>query len=156
MTGQLNAGCSMDDGMKQTSGYLGLKRVSAIGFGIVVVWISLSGGYMLLRLGNALGWAAIAFGALLLAAPLTGFFRNYWNVGASSSVLPAVVLLASVALIMLYGSIARIYITDPFLNYNDMNSLAALIFGVATGLSVLALLANVVALVTDRRATFNP
>lgn len=142
--------------MKQTSGYLGLKRVSAIGFGIVVVWISLSGGYMLLRLGNALGWAAIAFGALLLAAPLTGFFRNYWNVGASSSVLPAVVLLASVALIMLYGSIARIYITDPFLNYNDMNSLAALIFGVATGLSVLALLANVVALVTDRRATFNP
>ena len=134
------------------SGGLGLKRTAAVGFGIVTVWMSLGGGFMLLRSGDVFGWVALVFGVLLLIAPLSGAFRRYWNSEAPSRAFPILVLTANLSLLLLYGAIARSYLSDPFLTYNDLDTLAAVVFGTAAVLTFLALAANAVALVLDRRS----
>lgn len=134
------------------TGSLRLKRTSTISIGIVMVWICLGGGYLLLRTGDDLGWAAIAFALVLLVVPFTGFFRRYWSTEVLARAFPAVILVANVGLVVLYGSFSWAYLQDPFLTYNDFDTLAAVVFGAAAVLSILALLANTVALLMDRRS----
>jgi len=131
---------------------LGLKRTAAVSLGIVMVWISLGGGFMLVRSGDAFGWVALVFGVLLLIAPLSSAFRRYWNSEAPSRAFPVLVLTANLSLLVLYGAIARSYLSDPFLTYNDLDTLAAAVFGTAAVLTLLALAANAIALVLDRRS----
>ncbi len=133
-------------------GNLQLKRTSAAGFGIVMIWISLGGGFMLLRSGDSFGWVALVFGVLLLFVPLSGFFRRYWNTEIPARAFPTMILAANLALLVLYGAIARTYLSDPFLTYNDLDTLAAIIFGTATILTLLAFVANVIALALGRRS----
>jgi hypothetical protein len=142
----------MSSVLQDSAGNLRLKRTFAASIGFVMVWMSLAGGCTLLRAGDILGWVALVFGLMLLGLPFTGFFRRYWNTEVSTRALPAMILIANAALIFLYGWIAWIYLSDPFLTYNDLNTLAAVVFGVAAALSFLALVVNVIALRLDRRA----
>jgi hypothetical protein len=133
-------------------GFLRLKRTSAISIGIVMIWMCLGGGYMLLRAGDVLGWVAIVLGLALLSLPFAGFFRRYWNTEVSARVFPALILISNAALVVLYVSITWVYLRDQFLTYNDLNTLAAVVFGAAAVLSVLAFVVNTIALLTGRRS----
>jgi len=134
------------------AGSLRLKRTSTISIGIVMVWMCLGGGFLFLRTGDVFGWVAIAFGLILLVMPFTDFFRRYWNTEVLARAFPAVVLIANTGLVGLYGSFTWAYLQDPFLTYNDFDTLAAVVFGAAAVLSVLAVAANTIALLVDRRS----
>lgn len=134
------------------AGSLRLKRTSTISIGIVMVWMCLGGGYLLLSSGDFFGWVAVAFGLILLVLPFTSIFRRYWSTEILARAFPAVILIANAGLAVLYGSFAWAYLQDPFLTYNDFDTLAAVVFGAAAVLSALALLANMIALLTDRRS----
>ena len=133
-------------------GGMRLKRTSAISIGVVMVWMCFGGGYMLLRIGDLFGWVAIAMGLVLLTSPLIPGFRWYWSTEDTARAFPAIMLIANIVLLMLSGTIAWLYLRDPFLTYNDLNTLAAVVFGVAAALSILALVVNVIALQADRRS----
>ena len=132
--------------------FLHLKRTSAISIGVVMVWMCLAGGYILARAGEVFGWIAIIFGLMLLALPFTAVFRRYWNTDVSARPVPAMILVANAVLVVLYGGFAWAYLQDPFLTYNDANTMAAVVFGASAVISLLALAANIVALLMDRRS----
>jgi len=69
----------MEAMLKTGEGILRLKRSSAIGIGIEMVWMCLAGGYMLAKAGEVFGWIAIIFGLILLASPFTAMFRRCWS-----------------------------------------------------------------------------
>jgi hypothetical protein len=128
------------------------KRTSAISIGVVMVWMCLAGGYLLLRSGDLFGWVALAMGLVLLSSPLIPGFRWYWSTEDTAPAFPAIMLIANSALLILSGIIAGVYLRDPFLTYNDLDTLAAVVFSVAAALSILALAVNVIALQADRRS----
>jgi len=132
-------------------GFLRLKRTSAASIGIVMIWMCLGGGYILLRTGDVLGWVALGFALVLVISPFTGSVQRYWHTDVSAPAFPMMILVANTTLAALNGGIAWTYWRDPFLTYNDLNTLAAVVFGVAAILSFLALAANVIALEMDRR-----
>jgi len=128
-----------------------LKRASSISNMIIMVWMCLAGGYTLLRIGEVTGWAALAIGLALLGSPYIPFFRWYWRSEGTPRAYPAIILIANTAMIVLTGFIALVYLRDPFLTYNAMDTLTAVVFVVATVLSLFALAVNVVALTLDLR-----
>ena len=130
--------------------HLKIKRVSTVGFIAVLVWFSIVGGVMLLLSDDALGWIALALGVGLLLIPLFPPFRVYWGTGNPARVFPVIVFAANLFLVTLYGSVLLAYLSDPFVFYNDQNTFAVFLWAGATVLSVIALLANVVALIIDR------
>lgn len=127
------------------------NRVSAISMAAVMVWMCLAGGYVLLISGDTFGWVVIAFGLVLIFSPRIPWFRWYWKSDDRPPAYAVILIIGNVAMILLTGSIAWAYLQDPFLIYNDLDTLAAIVFGVAPGLSLLALVANIVALQLDRR-----
>ena len=131
--------------------YLNLKRVSTIGLLAVLVWFSLVGGVIMLLSKDTFGWVSLGIGIVLLLIPLSSPFRRYWGMGNSARVFPVIVFAANLGLIIMYGSVLLAYLSDPFVFYNDQNTIAVLLWAGATVLSVLAFLANVVALIMDRR-----
>ena len=133
--------------------YENLKRVSAVGFAIIVIWIGLFGGYVFIASGDPAGWLGIAVGLAILFAPLTRPFKRYWSLEITTRIFPAIVFIANLVLILIYGIIATIYLSDPFLSYNDTDSLMAVLFSISALLSSLVLISNFIAYLMDRRAT---
>ncbi len=131
--------------------HLKLKRVSTIGFIAVLAWFSIVGGVMLLLSDDALGWISLALGVGLLLIPLFPPFKVYWGTSNLARVFPVIVFAANLVLIILYGSVLLAYLSDPFVFYNDQSTFAVFLWAGATALSVIALLANIVALIIDRR-----
>lgn len=129
-----------------------LKRTVSIGEVVIFGWFGFLGGYMSLRDGDSFGWAALGVGVAMLVLPFTGIYRSHLNILASHRAFPIIVFLPNLLLILMFGSSASIYLRDPFLAYNDSNTLAAIVFGGATLLATAALVANVIAYISDLRS----
>jgi hypothetical protein len=129
-----------------------LKRTVAIGDAAIFGWLGFLGGYMSLKDGDSFGWFAIGVGVAILVLPFTAFFRTHLDSLASRRGFPAIVLLPNLLLIVMFGSTARLYLRDPFLTYNDADTLAAIVFGGAALLAGLSLVANAVAFYLDLRS----
>ena len=133
-------------------GYRRVKRTVAIEYATVFGWYGFLGGYMSLRSGDTFGWIAIAIGAAMAVLPFTGFFRARVNDLATRRGFGALVFLPNLFLVVMFGSIASMYLRDPYLTYNDSNTLAAIVFGGATVLAAASLVANGIALIMDIRS----
>jgi len=128
-----------------------LRIAVAVGDAAIFGWYGVFYGYISLREGDDFGWIAIGAGVGLLILPFTRFFQSHLNTLASLRAFPAVVLLPNVVLILMFGYLAALYLRDPFLRYNDMNTLTAVLFGGATLLATAALVVNAVAYFMDVR-----
>ena len=133
--------------------YINLKRISTIGFMVVLVWFSIGAGIMFLLSGDLIGWVSIAVGLFILAIPLTNSFRKYWGTGNSVKGFPLIVFAAASVLIFIYGNVFLSLLSDPFVFYNDQNAFSLYLWGGASILSLIALLADIGAYITDRRRT---
>ena len=133
-------------------GFPRLKRAVMLGDAAIFGWLGFLGGYMSLKQGDSFGWFAIAVGVAVLVLPFTAFLRNQLDSLASHGWFPALVILPNMALILMFGSIASSYLKDPFLAYNDLDTLAAFVFSGATTIAIAALIANGVALYLDLRS----
>ena len=131
--------------------YLKLKRVSTLGFVAVLVWLSIVSAIMFLVSGNLLGWLSLAIGIAILALPLTSQFRKYWSTANTARAFPIIIFAANIGLIIIYGNVFLALISDPFVFYNDQNTFAVFLWGGATILSIITILANVGAFILDRR-----
>lgn len=131
--------------------HLMLKRVSTIGFVVVLVWFSLLGGVMLILSGDSIGWLSIVIGVVILLIPLSSPFQAYWATGNAARAYPVIVFAANVGLIFIYGSVLLALLSDPYVFYSDQNTNAVIVWAGAAALSVLALLADIVTFVLDRR-----
>jgi len=132
--------------------YRHLKRTVAIGDAAIFGWFGILGGYMSLKGGDSFGWIAIGVGFAVLILPFTAFFRSHLNILASRRGFPTLVFLPNLFVILMFGSTASIYLKDPFLAYNDSDTLGAIVFGGAAMVAVAALIANVVAYFMDLRS----
>jgi len=132
--------------------YLRLKRVSTVGFSVALIWVGLLGGALLLSWDDSFGWLGLATGAILLLLPLTTPFRRYWNKGDSSRIYPLLILVANLAMILMYASITAVFLSDPFVFYNKQDKMTVILWGVASLLSLGALVANLIAYRLDRKA----
>jgi hypothetical protein len=132
--------------------YRRVRRTIAIEYAAVFAWLGFLGGYMSLRDGDPFGWFAIAVGIAMVVLPFTGFFRTRVNSLASRRGFAALVFLPSLFLVLMFGSTALMYLRDPFLTYNDANTLAAIVFGGATLVAAVALVANAIAYLLDLRS----
>ena len=133
-------------------GFRRLRKTVAIGDAVIFAWYGVFYGYISLRDGDLLGWVAIGVGVAALVLPFTGFFRSHLGTLASRRGFPVLVFLPNLFLIVMFGSFASLYLRDPFLTYNDMDTLSAVLFSGATLLAVVALIANTVAYFTDLRS----
>jgi len=118
---------------------------------VVLVWFSIVSAIMFLLSGDSLGWLSLVIGIAILALPLTRQFRKYWSRGDSARAFPIIIFAANIGLIIIYGNVFLALISDPFVFYNDQNTFAVVLWGGATILSILAVLANVGAFILDRR-----
>jgi len=132
--------------------YRHLKRTVAIGDAAIFGWFGLLGGHMSLKGGDSFGWVAIGVGMAVLILPFTAFFRAHLDILASRRGFPALAILPNLLVILMFGSTASIFLKDPFLAYNDSDTLAAIVFGGAAMVAVAALIANVVAYFMDLRS----
>lgn len=132
--------------------YLRLKRVSTVGFSVALIWVGLLGGALLLNLGDMFGWLGLATGAILLVLPLTTPFRRYWNKGDSSKIYPLLILVANLTMILMYGGFTAVFLSDPFVFYNEQDKMNVILWGVASLLSLGALVANLIEYRLDRKA----
>jgi len=135
-----------------TERYRRVKRTIAIEYAVVFGWYGFLGGYMSLRSGDPFGWIAMGIGAAMVVLPFTRFFRSHVNSLASRRGFGALVFGPNVFLVVMFGSIASMYLRDPFLTYNDANTLAAIVFGGATVLAATALVANAIAYGLDLKS----
>jgi len=135
-----------------TERYRRVKRTIAIEYAAVFGWYGFLGGYMSLKSGDPFGWFAIGVGIAMVVLPFTGFFRSRVNSLASRRGFSALVFVPNLALVVMFGSIASLYLKDPFLTYNDANTLAAIVFGGATVLAATALVANAIAYGLDLKS----
>jgi hypothetical protein len=135
-----------------TERYRLVKRTIAFEYAAVFGWYGFLGGYMSLKSGDPFGWFAIAVGIAMVALPFTRFFRSRVNSLASRPGFAALVFVPNLALVVMFGSIASLYLKDPFLTYNDANTLAAVVFGGATVLAATALLVNAIAYGLDLKS----
>jgi len=131
--------------------YLNLKRVSTLGFIAILVWFSIVAGIMFLLSGDSIGWISLAIGIVIIASPISNPFRRYWRTGNSAKTFPIITFAANVILIIIYGNVLLTLLSDPYIYYNDQNTFSVYLWGGATILSIIALLANIGALVVDRR-----
>jgi hypothetical protein len=131
---------------------LRLKRASTVGFLAILVWFSLGGGIMLLLYsGRPMGWLSLVLGVFVLSLPLFSWFRKFWGRGNSSGAYPYLVLVPSAVLIVIYASVFSNLMSDPFVFYSEQTSFELYLWGGASALSVVAFLADLIALVLDRR-----
>jgi uncharacterized membrane protein len=142
----------MDQADENLGRFRRLKWTAALGDVAVFSWYGFLGGYMSLRDGDSFGWIAVGAGIAILVLPFTGFFRTYLNKLALQKNFPTLVFLPNILLIVMFGLFASIYFQDPLLTYNDSETLAAAVFGGATVVATLALIANSVAFIKDLRA----
>jgi hypothetical protein len=142
----------MDQADEKMGRFRRLKWTAALGDVAVFSWYGFLGGYMSLRDADSFGWLAVGAGIVMLVLPFTGFFRSYLEKLASRPNFPTLVFLPNILLIVMFGLFASIYVGDPLLTYNDSETLAAVVFGGATVVAILALIANSLALVKDLRA----
>jgi len=129
-----------------------LKRTVAIGDAAIFGWLGFLGGHMSLRSGDPFGWIAIGVGIAMVVLPFTRFFRTHVNSLASRRGFGALVFGPNVFLVVMFGSIASLYLRDPYLTYNDANTLAAIVFGGATLLAAASLVTNGIAFIMDIRS----
>jgi len=132
--------------------YRRVKRTVAIEYATVFGWYGFLGGYMSLRSGDPFGWIAVGVGIAMVVLPFTRFFKTQVNSLASRRGFGALVFLPNLFLVVMFGSIASMYLRDPYLTYNDLNTLAAIVFGGATVLAAAALVANGIAFIMDLRS----
>ena len=88
----------------------------------------------------------LGVGGWLGGAP---YLRSHLNTLASLWAFPAFGLLPIVVLVLMFGYLAALYLRDPFLTYNDMDTLSAVLFSGATVLAVAALISNTLAYFMD-------
>jgi hypothetical protein len=129
-----------------------LKRSALIGYVATFTWYGGFGGYLSLRDGEAFGWFAIVVAICLLVLPFTGAFRGIVDAIASHRAFPSLIFLPNIFLVIMYGSFASSYLRDPYLTYNDMDTLAAVLSGGAAVLAAIALIANTVSYILDVRS----
>ena len=129
-----------------------LKRTVAIGDAAIFGWLGFLGGYMSLKGGDSFGWVAIGVGIAVLILPFTAFFRAHLDILASRRGFAALVFLPNLFLVVMFGSIASLYLRDPYVTYNDANTLAAIVFGGATLLAAASLVTNGIAFIMDIRS----
>ena len=129
-----------------------LRRSALVGYVAVFAWYGGFGGYLNLRDGDAFGWFSIAVAIGLLVLPFTGLFRGTVDTLASLRAFPSLIFFPNILLVAMYGSSASSYLKDPFLTYNDMETLAAVLFSGAAILAIAALIANTAAFLLDLRS----
>jgi len=132
--------------------YRRVKRTVAIEYAAVFGWYGFLGGYMSLRSGDPFGWIAIGIGIAMVVFPFTRFFQSHVNSLASRRGFAALVFLPNLFLVVMFGSIASLYLRDPYLTYNDSNTLAAIVFGGATVLASASLVVNAIAYGLDTKS----
>jgi hypothetical protein len=142
----------MNSVAKNEARFRRLSRSALIGYVVVFTWFGGFGGYLSLRNGDAFGWFSIAVAIALLVLPFIGAFRAIVDRIASRRVFPSLIFLPNIFLVAMYGYSASLYVGDPFLTYNDMETLAAVLFSGATILAMVALIANAVAFLSDIRS----
>jgi hypothetical protein len=131
--------------------YERLKRTAPIGYGVLFAWYGVAGGYLIIVSGNLFGWVALVLGIGVLALPFIPAVRVYVEILAANRAFPALVFIPNLLIIILYVYLASIYIGDPFLTYNDMDTFAAVVFGGAALLAAATLVVNLIAYLMDRR-----
>jgi len=141
----------MDHATESAERFRRLQRTAAFGDAAIFSWYGFLGGYMSLRGGDSFGWIAVGVGIVVLVLPFTSFFRSHLNNLASRRSFPTMVFIPNLLLIVMFGLFASIYLRDPFLTYNDSDALAAIVFGGATLLAVVALVTNAIAYIMDLR-----
>lgn len=107
---------------------------------------------MSLRVGNAFGWFSIAVAIVMLVLPFIASVRAFVDRMAARRAFPSLIFLPNLLLVAMYAYSAWLYLGDPFLTYNDMETLAAVLFSGAAILALLALIANAVAFILDLRS----
>lgn len=131
--------------------YERLQRTALIGYGVVFAWYGIVGGYLILVTGNSFGWVALVLGIGVLTLPFIPAARGYVETLASNRAFPALVFIPSLLIIILYVYLASIYVGDPFLTYNDLDTFAAVVFSGAALLAGASLIVNLIAYLMDRR-----
>jgi hypothetical protein len=128
-----------------------LRRSAVIGYVATFAWYGTVGGYMSIQDGESFGWFSIALALGLLVLPFTSPFRSILGTIASHRAFPKLIFLPNMFLVIMYGYFTSLYLRDPFLTYNDMDTLAAVLFGGATALAAASLIANTVSYFIDVR-----
>lgn len=132
--------------------YSRLKRTAIIGYAGVFAWYGIVGGIMSISSDSSFGWVTLFLGVAVLALPFISAVRGFIDNLSTNRGFPALVFIPNILIIIMFAYLASIYFGDPFLTYNDLETLAAVVFGGATLLAVAALAANLVAYLLDRRS----
>ena len=131
--------------------YHRLSLVSTITRSMVLVWTGVFGGILLLQWGDPFGWLALAVGVALLVLPFSTRYRMMWTRGKSERYLPITTFTSVALLILMFGAITFVYLSDPFVFYNEQDKMTVILMGGATLLSLAALAANIIAYRLDRK-----
>ena len=131
--------------------YERLKRTAPIGYGVVFAWYGIVGGYLIIVSGNSFGWVAMVLGVGVLALPFVPAVQHHLAILTAVRAFPALVFIPNLLIIILYAYLASIYLGDPFLTYNDLDTFTAVVFSGAALLAAATLVVNTIAYLMDRR-----
>lgn len=128
-----------------------LKRTAIIGYAAVFAWYGIVGGYMTIRSQNSFGWVALVLGIGVMTLPFIPAVRGYADTLAANRSFPALVFIPNILIVLMFAYLASIYIGDPYLAYNEQETLAGLVFAGAALLAAATLVVNTIAYLMDRR-----
>ncbi len=142
----------MSQASRNETQYGRLKQTATIGLVAIFAWYGIVGGYVMIRSGNLFGWVMVVVGIGVFFLPFAPIFRINSNTLASNYAFPLLVFVPNILIILMVGYLASIYLGDPFLTYNELDTLTAVVFGGAALLAVAALVINLIAYLIDRRS----
>jgi len=141
----------MNHAIEREKEYGHLTRTALIGYSVLFAWYGIVGGYLIIVSANLIGWVALVLGIGVLTLPFFPAVRDYVEILAANRAFPALVFIPNLLIIILYVYLASIYIGDPFLTYNDLDTFAAVVFSGAALLAAATLVVNLIAYLMDRR-----
>ena len=148
---QLRGEVDMSQAIGGEMEYGRLKRSAIIGYAAIFAWNGVVGGYMTISSQNSFGWVALVLGIGVLTLPFIPAVRGYVEILAANRAFPALVFIPNILIILMFAYLASIYIGDPYLAYNELETLAGVVFGGAALLAAATLLVNTIAYLMDRR-----
>jgi hypothetical protein len=129
-----------------------LKRSSYTGYVLMFAWMGIAGGtFVLVVLGSGAGLFLLLGGLLAVVYRISPPFGRLVDRDVTWAGFPALTFLANGLLILMSGAIARLFLRDPFVMYNQTDAISLALWSIELALSIGALVANMLAYRLDLR-----
>ncbi len=126
-------------------GFPRLKQTFYTGIIVLLSWIGIAGGGTLLLSGLGAGLFLILLGLAFVVFRFSPVYTSLIDRKATSEGIPALVFVVSSLLVLMIGRAAAVFVFDPYVLYNQENTMSLVVWSVATLLSVGTFIANIIA-----------